>query len=430
MALLSSDGRVPWRNWPWSGLQIGLLCLPLFPALGSVFIFASAVLAGIQKLDRIKQQPLNWLLTLFGLWLIVVSLFAEYQQESWLGLANFLPFLVLFATISQVVCSFTQLNRLAWILVLSSPVVVILGFGQLWGGWRTTDLFLGWELLATGNPSGRMASVFMYANILAAYLLVVLIFGIGLWLETYQVCSQSHNHKQRWLLSLLTIVVIGDSLGLIFTSSRNAWAIAFLAALAFAIYLGWYWLLAGVSAVATTVLGAAFAPAPISNWLRIIIPPYFWLRLSDRMYPDRPLATLRLTQWQFCWELTQQHPWLGWGLRNFTPLYQARMDIWLGHPHNLFLMLTAEVGIPGTICLASAIAWILTSAIFLLKTLTAQARLRLFTYLVAFCSLILFNLLDVTLFDLRLNILAWIVLASIYGVSTQCRYLEVRSIDG
>jgi hypothetical protein len=31
-----------------------------------------------------------------------------------------------------------------------------------------------------------MASVFMYANILAAYLQMVLILGLGLWIETFK----------------------------------------------------------------------------------------------------------------------------------------------------------------------------------------------------------------------------------------------------
>jgi O-antigen ligase len=47
---------------------------------------------------------------------------------------------------------------------------------------------------------------------------------------------------------------------------------------------------------------------------------FLWARLTDQLYPDRPLATLRTTQWQFAGSMAQQRPWTGWGLRNFTPL--------------------------------------------------------------------------------------------------------------
>jgi len=40
----------------------------------------------------------------------------------------------------------------------------------------------------------------------------------------------------------------------------------------------------------------------------------------------------------------------------------------------------------------------------------------LFSYLMVFLSFIVFNLFDVSIFDLRLNILGWIILAAISGV--------------
>jgi O-antigen ligase len=138
------------------------------------------------------------------------------------------------------------------------------------------------------------------------------------------------------------------------------------------------------------------------------------------------VAQLRTTQWQFAWSMTQERPWMGWGLRNFTPLYQAKMQLWLGHPHNLLLMLMSETGIPATLLLCGLVGWILAQAVLLLGVLSDiappakyqwhQDRLILFTYLVAFAGYTLFNLLDVTLFDLRVNALGWLLLSAICGV--------------
>jgi hypothetical protein len=43
-------------------------------------------------------------------------------------------------------------------------------------------------------------------------------------------------------------------------------------------------------------------------------------------------------------------------------------------------------------------------------------RLIIFTYLVAFSSCVLFNLLDVSLFDIRVNLLGWLLLSAIAGI--------------
>jgi O-antigen ligase len=218
-------------------------------------------------------------------------------------------------------------------------------------------------------------------------------------------------------LGFLSVVVMASAIALILTYSRNAWAITVLGCLAFALYQGWRWLVAVVAGVAGSVIGAAFAPQPVQQWLRAIVPAYFWARLTDQLYANRPPAMLRVTQWQFALSMTQQRPWMGWGLRNFTPLYQEQMHVWLGHPHNLFLMLTAETGIPATILLCSLVGWVLARGVLLVaSTPRHNDRVIVFSCLVAFGGCILFNTADVTLFDVRVNGLGWLLLSAICGV--------------
>ncbi|MEG3977524.1 O-antigen ligase family protein, partial [Microcoleus sp. herbarium8] len=248
----------------------------------------------------------------------------------------------------------------------------------------------------------------------------------------------------------LSLAVVGNAVCLIFTNSRNAWGLAVLAVLAFAVYAGYKKLLAAVFSAVGAVFLSAFGPEPVRQYLRRIIPAFFWARLTDEMFPNRPTATLRTTQWEFAWSMTQQRPWTGWGLRNFTSLYQAQMQQWLGHPHSLMLMLTAETGIPATLLLFGLVGWVLAGGVLLLVNwpvfpadikqaqIDAQEteensifnstnrvicqeensadRLILFSYLLAFAACTLFNTVDVTLFDLRLNTISWLLLAAICGV--------------
>ncbi|ELR99479.1 O-antigen ligase [Gloeocapsa sp. PCC 73106] len=390
----------------WRLVLLSLLLLPLIPSLGEVGLVIVLLLTLRGNYRSILSHRYNWAIALVSLGLIVSACFAANPQEAGLGLANLLPFLAILAVYPQLFSKLSQLRQVAWILVIPSGPVVLLGWLQLYLK-LSIPYLLGWELIPEGNPTGRMASVFIYANILAIYLLIVFCLNLGLWLESYR----SKSKELIWLSFNLILVLSG----LILTSSRNAWAIACLIALIVAFYLGWRWLVWLAMGLVGIVLWASFGPAPGRQFWRRYVPSYIWARLSDEMYSDRPVETLRQTQWQFSWDLVLERPWLGWGLRNFTILYKEQMGVWLGHPHNLYLMLMAETGIPITLALAALVAWVLVQSILVLPYLS-EGKIIFLSYLMAFTACILFNSLDVSLFDLRVNTITWILLAAIAGI--------------
>ncbi|MGL5059812.1 MAG: O-antigen ligase family protein, partial [Microcoleus sp.] len=475
----------------WNCAQIGVLIFPIIPILGALGLFLGLVGTGKQKFGQIIDRPINRGLLILTALLLITAVFARNKIEALLGLGNFLPFFLLFATFSRLIQTPAQLRHLSWLMVIGSIPVIILGLGQQFLGWNgivQLQPIFGWVLEPQGNPPGRMASVFMYANILACYLTIVFILALGLCIEEHGKrgiveavppcppregeCGKTTDSplpitnyqlpiinyqlpitNYRWLF--LSLVVAGNAVCLIFTNSRNAWGIAVLATLAFAFYAGYKKILAAVFSAVGAVFLSAFGPEPLRHYLRGIIPAFFWARLTDEMFPDRPVATLRTTQWKFAWSMTQQRPLTGWGLRNFTPLYEAQMHQWLGHPHSLILMLTAEIGIPTTLFFIGLVGWILARGVWLLinwpplspantaldgmlvrktangdliadENLTFSStnvgisqeveggdRLIFFSYLLAFGSCTLFNTVDVTLFDFRVNAISWILLAAI-----------------
>ncbi|MEG3910094.1 O-antigen ligase family protein [Microcoleus sp. w2-18bC1] len=464
---------------PWNFAQVGMLIFPLIPILGALGLFLALAGTCKQKFRQISRRPLNRGFAILSALLVITAVFAHNRIEAFIGLYNFLPFFILFAAFSSLIQTSAQLWQLSWMIVISSIPVIILGLGQQFLGWNGIDQLqpvFGWVLASQGNPPGRMASVFMYANILACYLTIAFILALGLWMSEVRSqlsvgsCQLAVVSRHRLPIPnaqcpmpnaqflFLSLAVIGNAVALIFTNSRNAWGLAVLAVLAFALYAGYKKLLAAVLSVASTVFLSAFGPEPLRQYLRRIIPVFFWARLTDEMFPNRPTATLRKTQWEFAWSMTQQRPWTGWGLRNFTPLYQAQMQEWLGHPHSLILMLTAETGIPATLFLFSLVGWVLARGVLVLANLPlfsgdikheqittqeqaenalvinqqsiiirknqvvcqdvrATDRLIFFSYLLAFAACTLFNTVDVTLFDFRVNTTSWLLLAAICGVS-------------
>ncbi len=402
----------------WLIFQISISILLLFPIGGELGLLVVLIAIWRSLYRQIISNPFNkgWLI--LTLWLIINSFLAYDPTSAWLGLANFLPFFALFIAISNLINTPDRLFRLAWLLVIPSILIVILGLGQLYFNWSSPPLIatiLGWELVPGGIPEGRMSSVFIHANFLAIYLSFTFILSLGLWFSNWQ-----KKERQKPKIILLTIILITNSIGLILANSRNSWLIVLLACVAFAVYLHWYWIVSIVTALITVIFYTSFGNFWGQQWLRKIIPKLIWGRLSDTMYPDRPIETLRLTQWQFCWLKIQERPFTGWGLRNFTPLYLEQTNFWFGHPHNLFIMLGVEIGILATVFLCVIVGSILFNTTLLFfkskQTLNRQEKFIIFTYLLTFASCIVFNMFDVTIFDLRVNTISWIILATIAGI--------------
>jgi len=408
---------------PWNCLQWGVFLLPILPIFGSISIFLGMILSYQRQFQSIRKNPVNQGLAILSILLVIISILANNSLESFLGLFNFIPYFIMFAGLSEIIQTPSQLRQLSWLMIFGAIPVIILGLGQQYLSWSGIDILqgiLGWSLQLNGNPVGRMSSVFMYANIFAAYLIIIFTLTLGLLIEEWQNKAEKYdifilNKNQKIILLIITLLL--TAIDLILTNSRNAWGLAVLSSLAYALYLGWWWLILLVTTGVTAVFGSAFAPSPIKEGLRMIIPAYFWQRITDENFV-RPVETLRITQWKFALNLAQTRPLTGWGLRNFTPLYEAKMNVWLGHPHNLFLMMFAEIGIPTTLFFMGIICWILSQGfLFLTNSLTNPSeRLIYYSYLITFLGLILFNCFDVSLFDFRVNTLSWIILSGIWGV--------------
>jgi O-antigen ligase len=421
----------------WSFARIGFLIFPALPAIGVFPIFIALVLTWKNATSIILAHRVNWWLAGLGVWSIGVSLFGVEPGDALLGLANLLPYFGFFAAYSVLIQTTDQLRQLAWILLLSAIPVMLLGFAELWWHWGG-DLAIGGTpvhilgLHPGGNPLGRMASLFGYATGLAEYLQMTFVLALGLWVDAWEHRGVNYSGAlarskpiEFWRspqVIYLTGFLVVCGTALMLTSSRSAWGGAIVSLLIFALYQAWYWWLGLVSAAMAIVFSSAYAPSPLKEPLRAIVPRYVWARITDEMYPDRPEALTRVSQFKFAWKLIQERPLTGWGLQSFGKLYQAHGHTGVLQPHNILLMLSSSLGMPATIGLVGIVGWIVARGTILFLDFPIEwrpSRTIFFTFIIAFGGFIMFNMTDVTLPDLRLNALAWLLLASICGLYYQ-----------
>jgi O-antigen ligase len=438
---------------PWRWGQGGLLILPLVPAIAALLWFGAMAVTTRRRWPMMGRDRLVQGFSLLGLWMALTTIWATDRGAALLGLANFLPYFWAFGAISQLITHPAQLRQMGRLIYWSALPVAILGLGQmggLWAGPVQVPGLLDWPLAAGGLPLGRLSSSFGYANGAACYLAIALCLGLG---EGAILLRQGRGRSRLGLLTLAAAVPV--AIALAWTHSRMGWGVLLGAMLTYGLLLGWRSLVGAILAMVGLVTGAAFGPGAIAEPLRRIVPELIWGRLNDSLYPDRPIATLRWFQWHFSGRLIALKPITGWGLRSFEGIYQQQTGIWLGHPHNLPLMVAAETGLPGAIALVALVGLILGhTARWLIQNRPSERNpkgalstktdpgdaargdraaavpwLSLFSITIAFGATVAFHSADVLLFDWRINLVGWLLLAGLWGNLTNAMAFTPRSRD-
>jgi hypothetical protein len=418
----------------WRLFLAGVIALP-YTTLGALPVAVGLFLIIRLNLSEIRADRLNKILTVLSLAIVAISFFSIDYLESLVFTVNIFPFFVFFASYQYLFKHPDSLRKLTWVIILGSIPMIVIGFGQLWGGWHI-DLKVGsaqvLDVRRFGMPSGRMASIFYHANALANYLQPISILGMGLWLD---LCPRFKREPKLFAAKFygLSCYIVVTLLALILTSARTGWLTMVLSILAIVIYQKWYWIIGAISVAMSLIFGAAYAPDPAKTGLRQLVPSYFWARINDEMYPNRPTADTRESIFQFAGQLIAKKPWSGWGLQTFGNLYRAKTGLYINHPHNLLLSLSYGLGIPITIFLMAVMSYIFYVAIrgfCCLPDRWQSDRSIIFTYIVAAIGMIGMNMTDITIFVLPLNFLFWSILIAVYAIgkiSIQEHRILIRS---
>jgi O-antigen ligase len=374
-----------------------LLYLPPLGMVGALVFMISKLKQGGAK---VWPHPPTWMLVVLTGLFLASTFTSSYRQESLIQLVNYLPFFAYYLAWSTWQPSPTLLARFATDLVLAAlPVnlMALLEFGIKLGRKLMPEMSLqvwGWPALAEPN---RAVAIFNHPNFLASYM--VLIFGLGLGVSIHRQYYRSLLNLPAWLTRCLYVSTGLSFIGIVCAGSRNALAVAvgqlLVASWCWQGGRWWRWLIwSGIGGIGVLALGFGVGGR----------------RLSLDLLQQDP----RFGLWQIAADLIQQHPWLGWGLGSFKFLYPARkIDptyLAIAHPHNFWMMIAAEAGLPAMILLSLMVGYLAYRAVRLLRQQTAQAPL-IFTYLICLCGNSAYALFDTTLFDARINLINWTTLA-------------------
>jgi O-antigen ligase len=391
----------------WRCFQLGLFLLASSAFLAGLALLLALIMGSRGRRPLLADRP-NGVLLAAAVLMVLGCFRAASNNLAWLGLANWLPFFWGFWGFQPYLSTPAARRRVALALVAGTVPVILTGVGQLWWGWSGPFQLLGgliiWHIKAGGNPPGRLAGLFDYANIAGAWLVLA-------WPFTLAALLQAGLGRGR------RGVVLGIAAGLLaavfLTDSRNAWGALLLAVPLVAGPASWVWLLP-LLLLLLAVIGLAtlpWVPAALQEPARSLVPQAIWGRLIDLDYGGhRPLAITRLAQWRVALGLIAERPWLGWGAAAFSIIYPMRTGHWHGHPHNLPIDLAVSHGVPVAVLVVGLVLWLLLRAARL-----GMASGSLFdrAWWAAVLVLLTLHGTDIPFYDSRINVAGWVLLAGL-----------------
>lgn len=105
----------------------------------------------------------------------------------------------------------------------------------------------------------------------------------------------------------------------------------------------------------------------------------------------------RIDFWMGAYELTKQEPLTGWGPYSFRYAYNGIQKTFLGssdHPHNIFLKISAEYGVPAAVCFIAFLFMSFMTLISRFKKLDKEKKNLVLVLLISVLGAFAHNLID------------------------------------
>ncbi|MCA0453056.1 MAG: O-antigen ligase family protein [Chloroflexi bacterium] len=326
--------------------QIGLISY-LGVYVGTRISHSQRVIPSLSKL----WHPFSASLLLF---IVVTGLSGVVADSVAAWLLEWLKWIQIFLLVMVLVSSFTQVSWewLVFGLVVAGVANALIGIYEFFGGSGALHLlinnrfFRAFGTFGQPNPFGGFMGLLLPITVMAA-----LGYGVRWW----QNKKLDLSVVLAIFYALSTVVLL---MGMLMSWSRGAWlglGAAFLVlglAIPYSLKKGLI-VFGVVGCFALVAWTSGLLPQSIVQRLETSTQEFFAfedVRGVD-ITPDNYAVAERLAHWQAALNMFTTNPWLGVGFGNYANAYpQYNLMNWqepLGHAHNYYLNLLAEVGIIG-----------------------------------------------------------------------------------
>ncbi len=404
--------RAEWRSHSISGLDGSLLLLPGISVYALVFLLRSLLTGGPAVLASLRRQPGLSAGLLGSVGLMLLSGWLNHSSaDGQLRIMNWLPYLWFFWVFQRHLGQTERFLQAArWLVYGAVPTAMV----------AVISLVLRWTPAFENLASGRIQLHFGHPNWLAGYLLL----GAAVaWL------------LRRWPGPFAPMVWRGAALlcvlGAVTGQSRNSVFTLLAIAATDALLsrplprwcnrrLGWGLLLLA------TGLGVWLGRSPEAvSALRDLLDATLLSRESN--YDPAAVPTQRQNLWRLALTWLGQSPIWGLGPGGFTERFAAQYPgQWIAHPHNFWLVTAVEYGIPAMLLLFGSLAWAVgptvrqyVDRVRSLRRAVAVPLTPAAALVPLLTGLLVFNLVDDSVFCLQINVPAWFLFTAAVGLTVR-----------
>ena len=397
-------------------LFAGCFFLPTSGYIGPFLILLACIcgssLQGFRSLFAKKMYPL-YLLSV----LILISAFASpFGLQSCAGIFNWLPFFLLFWSLSTYLRYKSNIRRVAMSLVYGTIPVLIIGFSQLIFRFdeslRVFGSFIVWHVLDNGEFTG----VFYNRNICAAWLAVSFPFFVA------AIGSQIHSKEDISKKVVASLALFSVTLAIVLTNSRNAVG---------SLILGSSGMISDIFLASHSIGGVKFSRLSIALFALPVVSSFcICLGLVDpvldalgRFFADEN----RLEIWRFGVLIASSNFFVGSGPGGFTGYVSllSPFDKSFYHVHSLPLDLWVSYGF---FALAVFLVYVFYWLFAAVRSGMLQESLFSKAWIIAFVLLVIIHATDLPYLDARINLVGWILFAGIVS-SAESSSLESAELS-
>ena len=383
--------------------QAGIFLLASAPFFAILFFLISLLSKKTIKDKAYFKDPWNYPFFLSGILMIISVIKISNVNEniinyvhdptlSILGLFNWIPFFWIFWGLQIYLNTKEKRIKTIFLLISGSIPLIFSGLGQYFFKWYGPfEIFNGliiWFQRPLNSDMG-LSGLFNNQNYAACWLVVVFPFTLVFLLKNKEV-------KIKKVFSLIIFTFF--TLTTILTTSRNAFL--------------------GLAISATFLLRKRFLVIVILFLAAILITNHeIFLKQLQNLNFENLKAEERFEVWGQAITLISERKLFGWGASSFpNVLYLKNGFAQFQHTHNLFLDIAFSYGIPISLLLNSSIYYLIYKSLFTLNTKKNKEELHDKAWIISIICYLSFHFFDLTYFDVRINLIFWILLAGIRNI--------------